>query len=388
MKNNKWIVTLLAVALVVGMTAVFAVGCGGDGADEETSSTEVVETTDNGQDYNFVVSVGMPSSASLYNTYLVPWTEAVTAASDGRVQFTIHSANTLVKEEQQIDAVLNGTSDITAFQPDWSPGVYPLCEFGEMPMLFPDTLVGAQVMWTLLEEYGQEELQDFHLLGIGFISAAQWGGLVPAIQPSDLEGKRVRSGGSIETQCINALGGVPVEAGTDSLATQLDRNAFDGLFLSWSFHAGNTNNWATNWTEVGLFLRPLILVMSKENWDTLPAAVQQAFNDESGIEAALKYLAVEEQYVIDNSSVPEQKDRGLDRAAVAERAASLGTEIYVLNDEERAVWKTALQPVIDDWVTNYAGQLDTEAIVARAEELTKQYSTGGSGGETTTTAAE
>ncbi len=386
MKKAKWLVALLTVALAVSFVALVAVSCGGgDGTD--SSDTTAPDTTDNMENYNFVTSVGMPSSASLYNTYLVPWTEAVTAASNGRAQFTIHSANTLVKEEQQIDAVLNGTSDITVFQPDWSPGVYPLCEYGEMPMLFPDTLVGAQVMWTLLEEYGQEELQDFHLLGIGFISAAQWGGIVPAILPSDLEGKRVRSGGATETECISALGGVPVEAGTDSLATQLDRNAFDGLFLSWSFHAGNTNNWSTNWTEVGLFLRPLIFVMSQEKWESLPAAIQDAFNQESGIEAALKYLAVEEQYVIDNHSVPEQKDRGLDRAAVAERAASLGTEIYVLNAEERAQWQTALSPVLDEWVTRYADKLDTEAVRARATELIEQYSAGDAGG-TTTTAAE
>lgn len=387
MKRKKWIVALLTLVLVVGMTALVAVSCGegGDGADgdggggEETTTSEAVTTTDSGEQFTgdnaFVVSVGMPSSASLYNTYMVPWTEEIKAASNGRIEFELYSANTLVKEEQQIDSVLNGTSDITAFQPDWAPGVYPLGEFAEMPELFPDMQVAAKVMWQLIEEFGQEEYADFHVLGIGFISATQYGGLVPARLPSDLAGKRIRSGGAIETEIINALGATPVEAGTDSLATQLERNAFDGLFLSWSFHAGNTNSWATNWTELDLMLRPLIFVMAKDRWESLPAAVQQVFNDNSGLDAALKYLAIEAEYVRDNLNVPEQRDRGLDRAAIVERAESLGTEIVQLTAEEKAQWRTALEPVIQDWADRYAGKLDTAAVLARAQELVAQYST-------------
>ena len=92
--------------------------------------------------------------------------------------------------------------------------------------------------------------------------------------------------------------------------------------------------------------------------------MQQAFTDNSGIDAVLKYLAVEEQYVLDNTSVPGQKDRGLDRAAVAEQAAKLGTEIYVLSADEKAQWKAALEPVIQEWVDRYASRLDTAAVLA------------------------
>ncbi len=35
MKKNKWIVALLALALVVGMVAVFAVSCGEGGGDTD-----------------------------------------------------------------------------------------------------------------------------------------------------------------------------------------------------------------------------------------------------------------------------------------------------------------------------------------------------------------
>ena len=42
-------------------------------------------------------------------------------------------------------------------------------------MLFPDTRWPPRVMWQLIEEYGQEESKDFHVLGIMIISAVQLG---------------------------------------------------------------------------------------------------------------------------------------------------------------------------------------------------------------------
>ncbi len=60
-----------------------------------------------------------------------------------------------------------------------------------------------------LRSSGRTSTQDFHLLGIGFISAAQYGGKVPGVVPSDLAGKRIRSGGAIETEIIEALGWDP-----------------------------------------------------------------------------------------------------------------------------------------------------------------------------------
>ncbi len=414
MKNASWIVALLVVALVLGAVAVVAVGCGstgesttegttGDTTEETTASAfpdripvsgvsadaEVISAEDTGQTYTgddaLVLSLGMPSSASLYHTYLVTWMDAVRASSNGRVDFTDYTANTLVKEEQQIDSVLNGTSDITAFQPDWAPGVFPLGELLEMPMLFPDMEIATRVTYQLMDEVGPKELQDFHVMGVLYISGVGYGGTQPLHVPSESAGMRLRSGGAVETEIIEAIGGTPVEAGTDSLATQIDRNAFDGTFLSWAFHAGNTNRWATDWTSLDLYLRPLILVMSKDTWESLPAEVQKAFDDNSNVESVVKYLARETLYIQDNALVPDAPDKGLDKVAIEERAASLGTEIYYPTDAERAEWVAAVRPVIENWVDRYAGKsnFDPQAVVDRAMELVSQYT--GSAGETTTT---
>ncbi len=393
MKKTKWIVALLSVALVVGMVAAFAVSCGGgtDTTDEPaTTVTEAPVTTDNMQNYSIVLSVGMPSNASLFKAYLLPWSEAVAAASNGRVTFDIKDNNSLVKEEQQIDACLSGTSDMTAFQPDWNAGLFPLGELAQYPMLFPTTEVADRVMWDLIAEFGEKEFEDFKLLCIMMIAPANFAGNFELRLPTDVKGKRVRSGGGVETDTIVALGGTPREAATGDVPVMVPQIAFDGLFMSLSYHAWMTNDWAKKWTETAIFYRPIYLVMNREKWDSLPAAVQKVFEDNSGIEASVMYNDGDTKYQADNSSMPNLKQSGFDLKAIEARAAQLGTEVIRLTDDERALWTEALRPVLDGWAERYAGKLPTAEILERLFELVEQYSGGSTApaADATTTTAQ
>ena len=320
-----------------------------------------------GLDYELAFSPGMPKRASLYVTHLEPWVESVEASGLGRVSFDIYGLD----REWPYD----GPSDVACLMPDWAPGVFPILELAQMPMLFPDMETGVSVTWRLMEEYGPEyDLRGYHLLGLMFVSPAQWGGKVPVRSPGDLAGRRVRSGGYVDAAIIATLGGVAFEPGVESLETQLAEDRFDGLFLSWSFHAGNTDEWATDWTECDLLMRPLVLVMMEYRWEELPEVVRKTFDDNSGLETWLGYARDEQSYVYDNASLPWLEDRGLDRATVAERAEELGHPIYVLTDSERAEWRSAMQPVWQAWVERYAHHLPTQEILDRALELVEQYS--------------
>jgi C4-dicarboxylate-binding protein DctP len=375
MKKTNWVVVLLAVALAVGLVGLLAVGCGG--GTEETTTSEVPTTLDPGTAYTgndaFVVSIGMPVGASLYMTYLGPWMDTIKAASNGRVEFDVKDNNTLVKEAQQIDAVLNGLSDITAFQTGWAPGVYPLLEVGGLPMLFPDTEVAARVVWQLIEEYGQDEYKDFKVLGIMMIHPSNWGGQKAVRLPADLQGLRIRSGDGSETDAINDLGGTPVEVDTSDVQISAQRGLFDGAFLSWQFQGFFLKDWATNFTETNMFCRPILIVMNRQVWDGLPAAVQKAFEDNSGIEQSVKYLADDNAYQLDNSAFPNMPQRGWDRKNMKLVAEAKGGQFITLTADERAQWKTALEPAYQKWVETYASSLPTQEILDRAKELLAQY---------------
>jgi TRAP-type C4-dicarboxylate transport system substrate-binding protein len=373
MKKAKWVVMLLTVALVVGLAGLVAVSCGGTA---ESATAEGPTTTDSMENYSFVFSLGMPSMASLYNTYFLPWTKTVEASSGGRVTFDMKPGNTLVKQDQQVDALLSGTSDITAFQPSWVPGAYPLLELAAMPALFPNTQVAARVMGSIIEEYGKDQFPGMKVLGFLSISPNQYGGTKPVEKLEDFKGMRIRSGGGVETDIVKALGGTPSEFTSGDLQTDLKGNEFDGLMLSWSFHAGNTNNWCTYWTECNLFMGPLLLVMNQEKWDSLPAAVQKSFSDNSSTDVSVKYLAFDAAFNYDNKLVPGAKVdvKQLDYLAVKAQADKVGHPIYVLSEEEKARWAAALEPVRQKWVSSYADKLPTQEIMERAKALSTQYS--------------
>ena len=122
MSRSKWVIALLVVALVVSFATVLA-ACGGD--DEPAAEESAAAVEDTGQTWDLKFSYPTPERASLVPAYLVPWTEAVTMATDDRVKITHYAENSLVKEEQQWDALLSGTSDIALIEPEFNPGDVP-----------------------------------------------------------------------------------------------------------------------------------------------------------------------------------------------------------------------------------------------------------------------
>ena len=206
--------------------------------------------------------------------------------------------------------------------------------------------------------------------------------------PADLKGLRVRSGDGSETDALNDLGATPVEVDTADVQISAQRGLFDGAFLSWQFQGLFLKDWATNFTETNMFCRPILLVMNREKWDSLPAAVQKAFEDNSGIEPSVRYLADDNSYQLDNSSMPNMTQRGWDLKGMKAIAEAKGGQFITLTAEDRALWQTALEPEYDKWVSTYAADLPTDEIMARCKELVAQY-TGGSApaaAGTTTTA--
>ena len=378
MHKAKRVGALLAMILIVGVLAVTAASCGGG---EETTTTAVPESTtttlDEGLSYEFIFSHAMSPMASLYSTWLVPWMTAVQEAGNGRITIKEYPDSELYEEALQYPNLIAGQADLTLISTEFIPGTLPVFELAYLPMLFPNPEVATRVMWDLIQEYGQEELSDVKVLGLVCLTPSEYAGQMPLHTPADFVGKKFRAAGAAEVDTITALGGTPVETEVPAWAIYdveqaklvLDPSVgpvpFDGIFLSWAYiNVRGANLWATNFTQADLQYRMFILAMNKGKWDTLPAAVQQAFIDTTGLEQSVTYNN-------DNVRVNEVGDN---YAATVARAEALGTPIYVLTAEERTQWKAAVQPVIDEWVTDHASTLPSQEIMDRLIELAEQYS--------------
>jgi TRAP-type C4-dicarboxylate transport system substrate-binding protein len=337
MNRSKWAIALLVVVLLVSFAAVMT-ACGG--SSDTSSSASPSSVADTGQTWDLKFSYPTPERASLVPAYLVPWSEAVTAATDGRVKMTHYAENSLVKEEQQWDALLSGTSDVALIEPEFNPSVFPISEVGSLPYQFPDEVTAAKTFYDIVTQKAQDEWKDVQVLGVTVIAPAEYRGNVEVKgDVTKFNGTRMRSGGRIETWILEAFGATPVEIGTGDLSTSLERGMADGAFLSYSLILAMAKDFTKYTTECNMFYRCWVIAMNKDVWNSMPTTVQDQIMGVSGQEGSAKYSAA--------NAVETQKEKG----ALEGADKGMGNPpIYVLTADELAAWTEATAPVTQKWI--------------------------------------
>ena len=208
------------------------------------------------------------------------------------MKITHYAENSLVKEEQQWDALLSGTSDIALIEPEFNPSVFPISEVGSLPYQFPDEVTAAKTFYDIVTQKAQDEWKDVQVLGVTVIAPAEYRGNVEVNgDVAKFEGTRMRSGGRIETWIIQAFGATPVEIGTGDLSTSLERGMADGAFLSYSLILAMAKDFTKYTTEANMFYRCWVIAMNKDVWNSMPKTVQDQIMGVSGQEGSAKYSA-------------------------------------------------------------------------------------------------
>jgi TRAP-type C4-dicarboxylate transport system substrate-binding protein len=338
MKRSKWAIVLLALVVALSLASVMA-ACGGDST-EPAASESAAGVEDTGQTWDLKFSYPTPERASLVPAYLVPWSEAVTMATDDRVKITHYAENSLVKEEQQWDALLSGTSDIALIEPEFNPSVFPISEVGSLPYQFPDEVTAAKTFYDIVTQKAQDEWKDVQVLGVTVIAPAQYRGNVEINgDVAKFEGTRMRSGGRIETWILEAFGATPVEIGTGDLSTSLERGMADGAFLSYSLILAMAKDFTKYTTEANLFYRCWVIAMNKDVWNSMPKTVQDQIMGVSGQEGSAKYSAANALETKGEKAGLEGADKGMGNPP-----------IYVLTPTETETWTAATAPVTQKWI--------------------------------------
>jgi TRAP-type transport system periplasmic protein len=384
MKKTKWAVALLVLALVLGLVSLLA-ACGGT---EETTTTTVAApvttattagpvttattaapttTTvagvpDTGQTYELKMAFHVPSRASIVGAYYQPWADAVAKATNNRVTIKMYAEETLVKEADQVDAVLSGLADIAACSSDATPGRFPLADYYGLPQFFPSAEVAAKTYWdTLNEAPVADEYKDFKVLGTAVIAPSQLFANKETHVPADMAGQRVRSGGEIEAWLIEALGGTPVEISTGELATSMERGMADSAFLSYSFGLITGIKDVTKYrTETNMFYRAFALLMNKKVWDSMPTVLQEQMMSVSGRDASGMYSAVNQALAAEDKAAIEGSDKGAGNPP-----------IYVPTADEMKLWADAARPVWDKWVQSVGP--DGQVVLDNAQAYVAKY---------------
>jgi TRAP-type C4-dicarboxylate transport system substrate-binding protein len=292
---------------------------------------------------------------------LEPWAQRIEEASEGRVDIEIYPSMSLGGTPPElIRQVRDGVVDLVWTLNGYSPGLFPRTEVFELPFVhINDPAATNLAMAEVFDEYLAEEYGGVKVLFL-HVHAGQ------AIQmidqevrsPADLEGLSIRIPTRTGAWVVEALGASPVSMPVPDLPQALSRGVVDGALIPWEIIPALQLQDLTDYQielagQTRLGTSTFQVSMNMDKWNSLPEDIQQIFLDNSGEEWLREVGAMWRA----------NDDNGIRIATEA------GNTHIELTPEESAVFQAALEPVVQRWIDEVAGQgIDGAALVSAARE--------------------
>ena len=265
--------------------------------------------------------------------------EIVKEKSNGRIQIDVFHDAVLGSDREVIESAQNGT---LAFAGSSTPNMASFTNIftaWDLPYIFESK---EEVYKVVDGEPGKLAAQELEKAGFKVIFFPDYGfrqivNNVKQIQvPSDLRGLKVRTTNSpVEIADYKAFGAVPTPIAWAEVYTALQQGTVQGEGNSYSLLWDTKHQEVLKYaTEVNYNYSADVLVMNKALFDSLSTEDQQLLLD-AGREA-----------------LEWQRNRANEREAEAKQQfLDYGIEVYVPTPEEMLIWKKAVKPVWDEFVT-------------------------------------
>ncbi len=274
------------------------------------------------------------------------WAKEIEKQSNGKIKINVFPGGTLTSANECYDGVVKGISDIGMSCFAYTRGRFPVMEAIDLPMGYPSGMTASLAANDYYARLKPKELDDVHVLYLH----AHGPGLLHTRKPvkalGDLKGMKIRSTG-LSAKVVEVLGGVPVAMPQGGTYEALQKGVVEGTFApietlkGWKQAEVITST--TDCHTIG-YTTAMFVVMNKSKWEQLPENIQKIMTDVSN-----RYISV-------HGKVWDEADAE-GRAFTTE----LKNEINPLSEEEGKRWKTAVQPVIDEYIqTAGAGGIDGE----------------------------
>ena len=338
-KNIK---AMLVVGLAIGLC--FS-GCGG-----ETGSEKAIELS---------YSIFFPPTHIQCIT-ADAWAKEIEKRTEGRVKIAMYPGGSLSKAPQVYEGVVNGISDIGMSCFAYTRGRFPLLEGLDLPVGYPDGLTATKAANEMVKKYNPKEVADTHVLYIH----AHGPGLLASKKPvrtiEDIKGLKVRATG-LSSKIVASLGGSPVGMSQPETYEALQRGVVDATFCpietlkGWK--QGEVIDFVIDTSAIG-YTTSMFVVMNNDKWNSLPADIQKIFDE------------VCAEWIIKHGKAWDQAD-----AQGREFVKELKRETITLPAEEQAKLKTAVEPILVEYVKNTTDKKlpgdqflkDLQAILAKGK---------------------
>jgi TRAP-type transport system periplasmic protein len=310
----------------------------------------------------------LPPVSNPAKTFLIPWSERINKASNGRLKVQGYWLMQLGGTAPQvIDQVRDGVVDIGWTLPGFTPGRMPRVEPFELPFVHKDALSTTLALQDFQEKYLlTQDLKDYHPLLLHVQQGFLFQTKQPVLKMEDLKGMKIRAASRAGVWLLEALGANGVGLPLTEIPPALSKGVIDGVLLPYEIApAVKTQDLVSNFSELAgpqprLGTSVFSFLMNKESYAKLPPDLKKVIDDNSGRNiarwAGQNWIDIE---------VPGRK-------VIASKPKN---KFHTIPLAEVDKMRKAAQPVFDRYYAEMKKiGIDGEALVADARAMIDKYS--------------
>ncbi len=264
------------------------------------------------------------------------WCKEVEKRTDGQVKVDYYPGQTLTKANQAYDGVVEGLSDIGFSVFAYTRGRFPVMAAVDLPLGYTSGKAATELINRTYDKFKPAELQDtqvmyLHAHGPGLFHTSQ----KPIKVMEDIKGLKFRAHGT-SALVVTALGGTPVPKPMPETYEMLQKGVVDGavypLEANKGWKLGEVTRYATAAFDAA-YTTSFFVVMNKDRWNELPAEIQATIE------------TINAEWAVKHGEAWDTSDMEGIRFFLNQGGTLIGVDA-----KEQQRWKTAVAPIIDDYV--------------------------------------
>lgn len=317
------------------------------------------------QDVTLRYSNWLPPTFFTWEKVLQPWLKEIETVTDGRVKVVV-TPKVVGAVPAQYDVVRDGLADMSLIVSGYTPGRFPMIEFGDMPLIGPK----AEFLAPAMDRIYRERLESRNMFDGVFpmtmtvlspLQAVTKGVKVGSVD--DLAGMKLRASSNILNDVMKQMGVVPILKSAAEAYEMMATGTIDGQVT--------TLNTITGFKQTdlmdGVFFIPgglanavLFVGINEEKWNSISEADRAAIMAISGEVLAERIGKAYD--AADAEALDIMKDAGY--------------HIGQATPEQVEKLKTTLQPIEDAWIVRAkeAGMDDAAEVLQAYKDSVKDSS--------------
>jgi len=356
----KLVKNIAIVLITLLLASIILISCSPTSTESTPLKTTAAQPTTQAEPIELRYATHQPDNDVMAEVFIKGWPSEVEEATGGKVKITIYWSQSLCKQADQLDAVINGIADMTWNCQGWTPGRFPLDSVAELPFLFKSGVSASRAMWDLYPTFLKDEYKQVKLLEVSAATPQYFFSTKPVKTLEDIKGMKTYAAGTTSLKMLEYLGATPVQVPWPEQYDALQRGIIEGVLSS---PAGIIPNQAFQAIKYALDLpfacTTSYSVMNKEKFASLPADVQQKIDQLSGLHMA------------------ELHGKGWDGGAEVawQKLAELNVKPTPISQAEAEKFKKAVAPLYDSWIADMEAKgLPGQEIYDEVLKLSAKYS--------------